>query len=50
MGAHEDVHAVDLQQAEPIDRPSQLRRADVAMPAQGIEALCRQRDATGLGK
>ena len=48
MGARENVHAVDLKDAEPIDALAQLRRADRLAAAHRVEALRRQRDATGF--
>ena len=41
--------AVDLEQAKPVDRPSQLTRADAVVTTQGIEALRRQRHAPRFG-
>ncbi|MFE1599707.1 hypothetical protein [Methylobacterium sp. ID0610] len=49
MRANKNVHAVDLKQAKPADRLSQLCRADDAATDAGVEALRRQGDATGLG-
>jgi hypothetical protein len=49
MGAHEDVHAVDLKQAKPADGLAQLRRADTLTATRCVEALRRERDAANLG-
>ena len=49
LGAHQNVHAVDLKTAEPIDALAQFRRADRLAAPHRVEALRRQRDATGLG-
>jgi hypothetical protein len=49
LGAHEDVHTVDLKQAEPADGLAQLRRTDVLMATPCVEALRRERDAASLG-
>ena len=49
MGAHENVHAVDLKHAEPSYALAQLRRADSLAATHRVEALRRKRDATSLG-
>jgi hypothetical protein len=49
LSTNEDVHAVDLEQAKPVDRLSQLRRADTLMATRCVEALRRERDAASLG-
>jgi hypothetical protein len=48
LGAHEDVHAVDLKQTKPADGLAQLRRADTFMATRCVEALRRERDAASL--
>ena len=49
MDPHEDVDTVDLEQAKPVDRPSQLARVDAVVTTRGIEALRRQRHAPRFG-
>jgi hypothetical protein len=43
------LDAVDLEQAKPVDSPSQLACADAVVTTQGIEALRRQRHAPRFG-
>ena len=50
MGAREDVDAVDLVQAQPIQQPQQPASADRARRPRPGQALRRQSDAPGGGK
>ena len=44
-----DLDALDLEQAEPVGRPSQLACADAVVTTQRIEALRRERHALRFG-
>ena len=46
---NEDVHEIDLQQAEPPDRAAQVVRGHPAARPGMVETLRRERDAPGLG-
>lgn len=50
MGAGEDVHAVDLEQPQPLDRAPQVGGTYGVVATRCIEALGRQRDPPCLGK
>jgi hypothetical protein len=50
MGADEDVHAVDLEQPQPLDRAPQVGGTDGIVATPRIEALRRQRNPPCLGK
>jgi hypothetical protein len=49
VSAHEYIHAVDLNKAEPIDALAQLRRADGLAATHRVETLRRKCDATSFG-
>ncbi|MDP3384593.1 MAG: hypothetical protein Q8S47_14890 [Phenylobacterium sp.] len=48
MGAHEYIDAVDLQYAELLDGPPQLRRSQLSSAAMPVEGLRGQRDPAGF--
>ena len=49
LSAHENVHAVDLKDAELFDALAQLRRADSLRATHRVETLRGKRDATSFG-
>ncbi len=50
MRARKDVDAIDLQEAELVDRSTQLRRADITRTASRLEALRRQGNSARFRK
>jgi hypothetical protein len=48
LGAHEDVDAVDLKQAEATDGVAQLCRTNLVMPTPGVKTLRCERDVASL--